>query len=112
MNWNRFAARRVWGYYKKPMPRTEPILPAIEKGVPMPVAKLKDGRRMRRGPSKWREFLGRMEAGDSFVLEYPECSTVKACARVMGVVLVWERLPGRGPGGMAQERIWRVTAKD
>lgn len=80
-------------------------LPTIEKGVPMP-AKKPDQRRERRS-SPWPAFLQALEVGDSFLVEYPAASTVKAHARSLGIKLVW-RYDGKGPNNMAQERIWRA----
>lgn len=91
------------------MPRLKAILPTVEKGVPIPDIKLRDGRHKRREPSKWREFLTSLEVGDSFVAEWPECSSVRAMAKNVGVHLVWVQLPGRGPNNRPQERYWRVT---
>lgn len=83
-------------------------LPTIEKGVPIPDIKMRDGRHMRRQPSKWRAFMLKLEIGDSFVVEWPECSSVRAMAKSLGVEVVWLQLKERGPHNRPQERYWRV----
>jgi len=85
-------------------------LPTVEKGVPIPHIKLRDGRHMRRQPSKWRDFLTKLEVGDSFVVEWPECSSARTMAKHVGVELVWVQLPERGPNNRPQERYWRVSS--
>jgi hypothetical protein len=83
----------------------ENAVPKIEKGIPPPPAK-PDQRRDRK-PSKWVAFLKSLEVGDSFLIEYPEASTMKMHAREMGIKLTW-RYEGKGPNSMAQERVWRI----
>lgn len=82
-------------------------LPIIEKGIPLPVKKPKPDQRRERKPSPWPAFLQALEVGDSFLIEYPAANTVKAHARSLGIKLVWRR-EGKGPRGMAQERVWRA----
>lgn len=113
MNWNRFAARRVYGYYAKTKPKRkmkqDDILPTVESGIPIPNIRLRDGRHLKRRPSKWRGFLNKLEVGQSFVAEWPECSSVRAMARALSIPLVWQPLAERGPNNRPQERYWRVT---
>jgi hypothetical protein len=53
--------------------RSNDQLPVVEKAVPIPNIKLRDARNTVRKPSKWRDFLSKLEVGDSFVVEWPEC---------------------------------------
>ena len=84
-------------------------LPKVDKHVPIPNVRLLDGRNRQHKPSKWRAFLLGLEMGDSFVVEWPECSSVRSMARLLEVYLVHVALPGRGPNGRPHERYWRVT---
>lgn len=81
-------------------------LPKVEKGVPIPHVKLKDGRNKAVSQSKWRGFLLGLHINDSFVVEWPECSSVRSMAKSLNVELVWVQLPEKGPNNRPQERYW------
>lgn len=84
-------------------------LPVIEKGIPVPDPKPDKRLGVNRGrlTSKWPGFLRSLEPGDSFVLSYPDASTLKAHARTLGIELRWVPVD-KGLGAMFKERFWRV----
>jgi hypothetical protein len=95
-----------WGPTKEKLAK-ENALPLIEKGIPAPAYAKKPDLRQKRPPSKWPAFLKSLKPGDSFLVEYPAATSVKAHARALKIPLIW-RTEGKGPEGMAQERFWRV----
>jgi hypothetical protein len=100
-----FILNSEWPPTAEALLALENALPKIDKGIPMPPRK-PDQRRERK-PSKWMKFLKSLKVGDSFLVEYPTANTVKIYARRMKIKLTW-RYEGKGPNGMAQERVWRL----
>jgi hypothetical protein len=84
-------------------------LPLVERGYPMPPARPKRKYTPRaKRISKWIGFLKDLKHGDSFLLGFPDVTTMKHYAAKLGITLRWKLEPETREDGKPKWRYWRA----
>lgn len=86
------------------------LIPAIEKGVPIPAIAVKDKRNRpcKRPDTPWPAFLRSLEMWDSFVVSWPLTSTLLQWSRKLGIHVIIVQLKEKDVKGAPRARFWRV----